>query len=963
MKKILKIIISLLLLLSFVPASAQTTNFTLSQNKDFRGLWVATVVNIDYPSKPSADSEILKAEALEILDYAKNTGFNAVFLQVRPASDAIYNSKLFPWSKYLTGQQGIAPNNGFDPLAFWIDEAHKRNIELHAWINPYRVTKKAAKEPAHDFASLAPNNPAVLNPSWVIKHTDGSLYFDPGLPEVRKLIVDGVLEIINNYSVDGIHFDDYFYPGKNFDDKISSTMYKPFDTGIDDWRRENVNTLIKDVSTAIKSTGRNIRFGISPFGIWANKASHPLGSDTNGAESYFSHYADSVYWIKQQIIDYIIPQVYWNISHPTASYSKLLSWWKNIVSGTNVDLYIGQAAYKAGSNDQASSWYGTSEIVRQLKLNADNGIEGSVFFNYKSLSENPALSAVIKAVYEQRDGKTASIPVTITRPSGNISTSFKSFYLNGASDPSKPLYINGQPIENRSTQGYFGVLVPLKAGANSFTLSQEGSFANCTIFNLIPLSAPSKMSKVEIPASSTFPQTQEYRMPGEKITLSCLAPVGSTVAVKIGNKSYNMTPAKTASGSSGVYAARYSYVYTIPSYSGTPKIIDLGTPVYSMKYKGTSKTQKAPAKIGVIMKGAPFYAEILEPVVDTYIEPVSGNGAANELYKGMVESITGMTGKYARLSSGQWVFKSNVKAYTLKTPKKVTIKKADYIVGEKWDTVKFELSSPTAAIASFDGKKLILKITSADIGAKPFLPDNSLFSAVSAAKTENGTQYELTVKNGVNIEGYYVTKTTSGLELMVKRKVVSTNIDFPLAGINIMIDPGHGGSESGAIGPLGNLFAEKDINLKTSLKLKAELEALGANVLMTRTTDKYISLSNRLDASRNAKPDMFISVHANSMSDNVDISKINGFCIFYREAFAKRLSDDIYNSVINNLKRNKHGVNNRNFYVTRGLWTPSVLIESGFVPNPNEFEWLTDEEEQNKLVRSLTEGILKYFSN
>ena len=228
-------------------------------------------------------------------------------------------------------------------------------------------------------------------------------------------------------------------------------------------------------------------------------------------------------------------------------------------------------------------------------------------------------------------------------------------------------------------------------------------------------------------------------------------------------------------------------------------------------------------------------------------------------------------------------------------------------------------------------------------------------------KNDGGTLITLTPKANQRIEGYYIEKTASGLELKIKRKPLLNGDDAPLLGITIMLDPGHGGSESGAVGPLGMKAAEKDINLKTSLKLKKKLETLGAKVLMTRTTDTTVSLAGRLTASRNAKPDLFISIHANSMADNVDISKINGFSIFYREALAKPLSDTLYNKVISDLQRNKHGVNQRNFYVTRGTWTPSILIESGFVPNPVEFEWLTDEKEQAKLVDTLSTAIINYF--
>jgi len=291
MKKMARFLIVVVLILSLAcPAFAATDTLPGQTAKsDFRGLWVSTVVNIDYPTKPTTDPETLKSEAIKILDLAKDTGFNAVFLQVRPTADAFYKSGIFPWSRYLTGKHGVAPDGGFDPLAFWIEEAHKRGLELHAWLNPYRVTKKEAGQPSHDFGSLAPSNPAVLNPQWVVKHSDGNLYFDPGIPEVRRLIIDGAIEIVKNYDVDGIHFDDYFYPDVSFNDKATYEKYKSPGQSLDDWRRENVNTLIRDCYYAIKVIRSSVRFGISPFGIWANRSSNPLGSDTNGLQSYSSH--------------------------------------------------------------------------------------------------------------------------------------------------------------------------------------------------------------------------------------------------------------------------------------------------------------------------------------------------------------------------------------------------------------------------------------------------------------------------------------------------------------------------------------------------------------------------------------------------------------------------------------------------------------------------------------------------
>lgn len=930
---------------------------------DFRGLWVSTVVNIDYPINPTPESDILKSEAIEILDYAKATGFNAVFLQVRPTADAYYQSEIFPWSKYLTGKQGAAPTNQFDPLEFWVSEAHKRGIELHAWINPYRVTKKTTKDPAHDFASLHPSNPAIKNPGWVVKHADGNLYFNPGIPQVQKLIIDGVIEIVENYDVDGIHFDDYFYPDSNFKDSNAYKKYNKSGLSLDDWRRDNVNTLVRDVSNAIKATGRtNVRFGISPFGIWANKDSNPLGSDTKGLQSYYSHYADSIYWINNGLIDYILPQIYWNIGYSVADYEKLSIWWENAVKGSDVDLYIGQAAYKSNNTSSSSPWYGTSEIERQLRMNESSSIiKGSVLFTYNEMAKRPDLTYSVKTIFDARDGKLPQRKLNISRPSSNMSTSLKSFYLNGSSDSSLPLYLNGKVVENRSPQGYFGMLVPLSEGANAFTFTQNGVRETCTITRKASPSGAQKMSKVEIPVSSTFPQSQEYWMPGEKITLSCQAPAGASVSVKLNGTSYNMNQTSGPKNPSELYKATYSLVYTMPSFSGSPRNVNLGAPVYTVNYKGTVKSQKAPANVGVILKGSRYLAKAAYDVVDTYNAPVSGNGSAYELYGGMVDYITGMTGSYARLSSGQWVFKSKVEIYNDPSYKRPVIRSTAYNVGDECDIFELAMTSPAASIVSYDGEKVLLNVSAPSSAVLPKLPDDCLISEIDESITLFDTEYIFTKQEGKIIEGYYIERTDTGIRLVLKHKPKITDELNPLTGITIMLDAGHGGTEPGAIGPLGLLYAEKSINLDFAFKLKKELEGLGANVLMTRTADSTISLANRLSMSRKARPDMFISLHSNSMGDNVDISKINGFSIFYRETLAKQSAQLVYDYVIDEHGRNKHGVNKKNFYVTRNTWAPSFLLENGFVPNPFEFEWLTDSSEQIKLAQTVSKAIVEYY--
>lgn len=371
--------------------------FNFANCEDMRGVWVASVYNLDYPISPTTNNEMLKREADKILNDAYDMGLNAVFLQVRPSADALYKSNLFPWSKWLTGKNGTACDNDFDPLKYWTEQAHLRGIELHAWINPYRITKSGS-----EYDNLALNSPAKLNPTYVVKHTDGNYYFNPGIPEVRKLVVDGALEIVRNYDVDGIHMDDYFYPSTNFSD---GDTYKKYGTGfssIDDWRRNNVDLLIKEMGEAIHAVKPNVSFGISPFGIWANKSKNTLGSNTNGLQSYYSHYADTRKWALNNWIDYIAPQLYWSVGMKDSDYAVLLNWWADTLKDSKTKLYIGMADYKSEGVDISSVWYNGKEIKNQLILNENNKtVDGEIHYRYKSLISAKGIKEVITAKYNE----------------------------------------------------------------------------------------------------------------------------------------------------------------------------------------------------------------------------------------------------------------------------------------------------------------------------------------------------------------------------------------------------------------------------------------------------------------------------------------------------------------------------------------------------------------------------------
>jgi len=363
---------------------------------EFRGVWVATTSNLDWPAKPNLPIETQKQGFLAILDQLQKMHMNAIVVQIKPGADAFYPSHYWPWSQYLTGTQGRDP--GYDPLAFMLTETHKRHIEFHAWLNPYRVSTQ------DHLDRLAANNPARLHPDWVVSY-GGQLYFDPGIPDARNFLVSSISEVVHNYNIDAIHFDDYFYPYPTKEDFPDNASYQKYGGAQfaqkADWRRDNVDQLIRDVSQVIKQSKPNVQFGVSPFGVWRNKSVDPTGSDTRaGPTDYDFLYADIRTWIRRGWLDYVAPQIYWNIGFAAAAYDKLVPWWAKEVAGTNVRLYIGQAVYKIGTDPL---WSNPEEMPNQLKLNRQfNAVRGSIFFSMKDLSANRLgfTDRLIKDIYK-----------------------------------------------------------------------------------------------------------------------------------------------------------------------------------------------------------------------------------------------------------------------------------------------------------------------------------------------------------------------------------------------------------------------------------------------------------------------------------------------------------------------------------------------------------------------------------
>ena len=357
---------------------AQVQTGSAYPKREFRAAWIQSV-NGQFRGMPT---EKLKQNLIGQLNSLQKAGINAIIFQVRPEADALYASRLEPWSRFLTGVQGKAPEPYWDPMQFMIDECHKRGMEFHAWINPYR-TKTTLK------SELAPNHVYNIHPEWFVTYGD-QLYFDPALPESRRHICMVVSDIVSRYDVDAIHMDDYFYPypikGKDFPDDASFARFGGGFSNKGDWRRSNVNVLIKKLHETIREIKPWVKFGVSPFGIYRNESSDPLGSKTKGLQNYDDLYADVLLWAREGWIDYNIPQIYWHIGHPVADYETLVKWWAR--NTENRPLFIGQSVMNTVQNADPKN-LSINQLPRKMALQrAYQTIGGSCQWPASAVVEN-----------------------------------------------------------------------------------------------------------------------------------------------------------------------------------------------------------------------------------------------------------------------------------------------------------------------------------------------------------------------------------------------------------------------------------------------------------------------------------------------------------------------------------------------------------------------------------------------
>ena len=759
-----------------------------------RGVWVSSVFNLDFPSRPGLGAESLCRELDAIVENAVTMGLTDVFFQARPCADALYPSALFPWSEWLTGQQGQAPEDGFDPLSYLTEKCHEAGLRLHCWINPYRVSRQKAADKAEALSALAENNPAALHPEWVVLHSDGCLYFDPGLPEVRALILDGVREILDRYEVDGVHFDDYFYPSSDFEDEATRAAYGA-DLSAGDYRREAVNAFVREVHELTRERG--VVFGVSPFGIWANRSSLPEGSDTIGGQSYFDHYADSRLWVREGLVDYIAPQLYWAVGSREGEFETLLRWWKSQTDGTGVKLYVGQAPYRMTDAEPTSVWYGTGELARQFKLMEGAGADGSILFRYGSLIGHRPLYWFLRSAFAPSEDAPAlhrlSAPVQETADAETV--------IAGSSDRRFPLFLNGQQAET-TENGFYRLTVPRGSDVWLANGPDELHFV------------PADERALPVHQRITDPKPQRPSCPAEAPAeaLGCSAVYGGKVIAFTDAFIAALTECEP-----GSYSAEGSPDFT-------------GRVLYTCEKNGVLTASISPAG-----READTPRAVVVKADHCMLYDESG-AIIGDLRAGMTASVTGWRRGCARTPLG-WIDGGDVELIFDEDVSPVSVTDIRSSEG----AVTFRIGAPCAAAARMEGGDLIL-----DLGEvrRAFLFESPLFSSV---RCENGV-YRLTPSSPIG--GYDVAYADGTVTLTVRPLR-----DRPV----ILIEAAFGGDETGRQG-LEIDVCEKDLDLRAAFALREQLQALGFDMRMTREDDRMLTGAERAAILREASPDLAVTL-------------------------------------------------------------------------------------------------------
>ncbi len=936
------------------------------QDDEMRGVYIASVSNLNFPSKKGLGEAELRAELDQIVENSRLVGFDTIFFQVRPTGDALYRSEYFPSSRYLSGTEGdVLP---LDPLEYLVTKCAAFDMDVVAWINPYRITSEKAKTKKDALETLASNNPARENPDWTVFY-DGRLYYDPARLEVKSLIASGVREICQNYKVKGVLFDDYFYPypvnGEVFDDRYSYNLAST-SLSIEDWRRENVNQMVKLSYDTVKEISPDLTFGISPFGIWKNSSSDPKGSDTKGMEAFNTIYCDALAWIEGGYVDYLAPQIYWEKGHSAADFDTLVRWWSAQVDGTDVELYISHAAYKVEEFE-----LGAQEIIQQLSFSRSwMGVGGNIQYGYAWIKNNTAsLRDRLQAYYAEpfvgQYPQTGVKGVVFSRPQQGLKTTTSAQFVSAVSDPEYPVYSQFGKI-GRTKNGFFSVYMPLNMGLNTLTVTQNGQLYSLNVTRIESGSSATLLSRFAVKSSSPAQNTMALVASGHSIPLSVTAPAGAQVTAILGDKSISLKKTINPKGDQALLQEVYVGELPVPVVSDGMDYENVGKILFSLKYEDQT-LQYTGAQVAVIPANLPVLATVKNDYSHLKISPTS---SFYEDYTpasvGMSDAVSAYVDGFYRLGFGGWISEGNLTIEKGKAPASSHLTAASFQCDASESVLKLELGSyPPLDLKVEKGIVTVsLFRTTADKGGNIAIPDSDhLFEKAqwSVSQKETAVVLKLTLLDEQNYYGTNFSYENGCLSVRFTQPQALSDGEKPLEGKVIVLDAGHGGSDPGALGFL-NGFHEKNLNLGITLSLQKKLEEMGAKVVLSRSDDTTVSLYERMDLLTLTHPDLSISIHHNSTGESSDANKAAGTLGLYWSEAGYSLSQKVQESACLALGARNLGVKKQMLALCRNHRFPQTLLETSFICSPQEYQFAVSAAYCDLVAEAVSKGVLNWYA-
>lgn len=945
--------------------NAQPTSGQKTLDVELRGVFVDSFANKDFPSAPGLSESALKAELDKILSAAAEKKLNAVFFKVCASGDALYNSSVFPVSYYLTGKQGSALT--FDPLHYLCSSAAKRGIKVFAWIDPVRATLgtpdadslealekyvdstqgyvppqlSSAKGDNLPQNSLSSKSPGAQHPEYLITGDNNAKYYDIANPDVRKLFSDAAAELVSGYKISGILLDADVYP-KNLNDSAS---YQKFGgtRSIDEFRRDNVTALVSEVSKRVAETDPSKFFGVAT---------------TSDAYTLDDAY-DTAAWIGEGMIDIIIPRLYTAIGYGADDFKTRIEGWQKATYGTPVLLMPAINSAAVGDiNQSGGSYMDPAELMYEIMMARSCYSDGHVYSDSTSFMKNPLkMYDKISRLYldstvnDRTSSFTVSGKLSVTRPSGDISINTSTYFIMGTSDPNQDLYVNGELVTNRAAGGTFGVFLNIPVGTTTVTVTQGSK----TITRTIKRASSGGVSKIsKITQSSMLPSSMGVVKSGQTYEVKCIAPSGAVVTASIGGNTCTLTQV-AATAENGV-PATYKGSLTVSGNYSESRTTNLGKVTYTLQYNGKTTTYQSSGDLFYVGANTTASVRMLDDITLVYKSADSNSETITNLRKNTTDYVADETDTMFKLSMGGYVKKSAVtmvEGETLPAPtlKGITFEKDSsgegYVLkGGANIPFSFSRSGDTVKVSLYNLKGL----TGFDVS------QSGLFSSC----TVDGQTATFMLKAGASLWGYSLSYRGNDAVLYFKKAPAkSNNPDKPLSGITVVLDPGHGGADPGALGPTGEKGAmEKHITLAISQKARTYLQELGAQVYLTRQSDNGATLADRAGLGEKVRADFFVSVHINSTAESANSNKATGVEVYYYTSASSSLASNLLSQLSAQTGRKARGKYRSTYVVTRTYYAPSVLCELGFISNPSEYEQMLSANDIDRAAYAISRGIL-----